>query len=139
MSIALEILLSYIDGCRHGFDKLAYSLNKNYAFFPLTVVAMASLSLERKASIGMFFLRYSQFAALTQDLLCRGIAIIELGHLNVKFNRIKVLLMEKLGSTRSTDKFCTAALFPNKLAQHYSKTLAGSVLWFNLVDKEGNF
>lgn len=139
MSKELEILLSNVAACGQRIDKLAYSLNKNRALFPLSVETVDRLSDEQEESIDALILRYSQTVAMIQDQIFRGIAYAEQEDLSDKSNRDRVLLMEKLGAIRSADDFGTATVLRNKFAHHYPEAVADRIARLNLVVDEAEF
>ncbi|MFA7239742.1 MAG: hypothetical protein WC091_06495 [Sulfuricellaceae bacterium] len=138
MNKELEILLSNVDACGQRIEKLAYSLNKNRALFPLSVET-AGLSSEQEESIDAMILRYSQSVAMIQDQIFRGIAYAEQEDLSDKSNRDRVLLMEKLGAIRSANEFGTAAVLRNKFAHHYPEAVSDRIARLNLVVEEAEF
>lgn len=139
MSKELEILLNNIAACGQRIDKLAYSLNKNRALFPLNVETLGHLSDEQEESIDALILRYSQTVAMIQDQIFRGIAYAEQEDLSDKSNRDRVLLMEKLGAIRSADEFGTATVLRNKFAHHYPEAVVERIARLNLVVEEADF
>lgn len=138
MNKELEILLSNVDACGQRIEKLAYSLNKNRALFPLSIET-AGLSNEQEESIDAMILRYSQSVAMIQDQIFRGIAYAEQEDLSDKSNRDRVLLMEKLGAIRSANEFGTAAVLRNKFAHHYPEAVTDRIARLNLVVEEAEF
>lgn len=114
MSNELDILRANIAACGQRIQKLAYSLHKNRATFPLTLARVESLTDDQEESIDALSLRYSQCVAMIQDQIFRGIAYVEREDLSDKSNRDKTRLMEKLGAIQSADDFGTAAVLRNK-------------------------
>jgi hypothetical protein len=139
MSKELTILLSNYAACAQRIAKLAYSLNKNLALFPLTVESAKYLTDEQEESIDALILRYSQSVAMMQDHLFRGIAYVEQEDVSDKSNRDKTLLMEKLGAIRSADEFGTAAILRNKFSHHYPEEAGVRIERLNLVIQEAEF
>lgn len=139
MSKELTILLRNYAACAQRIAKLAYSLNKNLALFPLTVESAKHLTDEQEESIDALILRYSQSVAMMQDHLFRGIAYVEQEDVSDKSNRDKTLLMEKLGAIRSADEFGTAALLRNKFSHHYPEEADVRIERLNLVIQEAEF
>jgi hypothetical protein len=139
MSKELTILLSNYAACAQRIAKLAYSLNKNLALFPLTVESAKHLTGEQEESIDALILRYSQSVAMMQDHLFRGIAYVEQEDVSDKSNRDKTLLMEKLGAIQSADEFGTAAILRNKFSHHYPEEADVRIERLNLVIQEAEF
>ncbi|SJM89275.1 hypothetical protein [Crenothrix polyspora] len=139
MSKELTILLRNYAACAQRIAKLAYSLNKNLALFPLTVESAKHLTDEQEESIDALILRYSQSVAMMQDHLFRGIAYVEQEDVSDKSNRDKTLLMEKLGAIRSADEFGTAAILRNKFSHHYPEEADVRIERLNLVIQEAEF
>lgn len=139
MRSELEMLLKNVEACGQRIEKLAYSLNKNRALFPLTVDGLARLSGEQEESIDALILRYSQSVAMIQDQIFRGIAYAEQEDVSDKSNRDTALLMEKLGAIRSANELGTAAVLRNKFAHHYPESVARRIERLNLVVQEAEF
>jgi hypothetical protein len=60
MTKDMEMLLNNISACGKRIDKLAYSVGKNKAFFPLTPESLESLGDAQEESLDALILRYSQ-------------------------------------------------------------------------------
>lgn len=67
MSNELNILRANIAACGQRIQKLAYSLNKNRATFPITLARVEALTDDQEESIDALILRYSQCVAMIQD------------------------------------------------------------------------
>ncbi len=139
MSSETQMLRASIDACRQRIDKLAYSLAKNRALFPLTGERVASLSDDQEESIDALILRYSQCVSMIQDQVFRGIAYVEQEDLSDKSNRDKALLMEKLGAITSANAFGSAAMLRNKFAHHYPEEAEARIERLNLVVDEADW
>lgn len=72
MSSELDILRASLAACGQRIKKLAYSLDKNRAIFPLTLARIKALTDDQEESIDALILRYSQCVAMIQDQLFRG-------------------------------------------------------------------
>jgi hypothetical protein len=134
----VEILRTNIDACRQRIEKLAYSLDKNRALFPLTHELVSSLTNEQEESIDALILRYSQCVSMIQDQVFRGIAYAEQEELSDKSNRDKALLMEKLGAIKSAEAFGSAAVLRNKFAHHYPEELDARIERLSLIVEEAD-
>lgn len=139
MSNELNILLANIAACGQRIQKLAYSLNKNRAMFPITLARVEALTDDQEESIDALILRYSQCVAMIQDQIFRGIAYVEREDLSDKSNRDKTRLMEKLGAIQSADDFGTAAILRNKLSHHYPEEASLRIERLNLVVAEAEY
>jgi hypothetical protein len=139
VSNELGILLANIAACRQRIQKLAYSLHKNQALFPLTQAGLAALTDDQEESIDALILRYSQCVAMIQDQIFRGIAYVEQEDLGDKSNRDKTRLMEKLGAIESADDFGTAAILRNKFSHHYPEEADRRIEKLNLVVAEAEY
>jgi len=136
MKREVEMLRANIDACRQRIEKLAYSLAKNRALFPLTRYAVSCLTDEQEESVDALILRYSQCVSMIQDQVFRGIAYAEQEDLSDKSNRDKALLMEKLGAIKSADAFGSAAVLRNKFAHHYPEEVDARIGRLNLIVEE---
>ena len=136
MKREVEMLRANIDACRQRIEKLAYSLAKNRALFPLTRDAVSCLTDEQEESVDALILRYSQCVSMIQDQVFRGIAYAEQEDLSDKSNRDKALLMEKLGAIKSADAFGSAAVLRNKFAHHYPEEVDARIGRLNLIVEE---
>lgn len=139
MSSELDILLANIAACGQRIQKLAYSLNKNRAMFPITLARVEALTDDQEESIDALILRYSQCVAMIQDQIFRGIAYVEREDLSDKSNRDKTRLMEKLGAIQSADDFGTAAILRNKFSHHYPEEASLRIERLNLVVTEAEY
>lgn len=139
MSNELDILRANIAACGQRIQKLAYSLRKNRAAFPLTLARVAALTDDQEESIDALILRYSQCVAMIQDQIFRGIAYVEREDLSDKSNRDKTRLMEKLGAIQSADDFGTAAVLRNKFSHHYPEEASLRIERLNLVVAEAEY
>lgn len=139
MSNELNILLANVAACGQRIQKLAYSLNKNRALFPITVEPVEALTDDQEESIDALILRYSQCVAMIQDQIFRGIAYVEREDLSDKSNRDKTRLMEKLGAIQSADDFGTAAILRNKFSHHYPEEASLRIERLNLVVAEAEY
>lgn len=139
MSNELNILLANIAACGQRIQKLAYSLNKNRAMFPITLARVEALTDDQEESIDALILRYSQCVAMIQDQIFRGIAYVEREDLSDKSNRDKTRLMEKLGAIQSADDFGTAAILRNKFSHHYPEEASLRIERLNLVVAEAEY
>ena len=139
MSSELDILRASLAACGKRIQKLAYSLNKNRAMFPLTLASVEALADDQEESIDALILRYSQCVAMIQDQLFRGIAYVEREDLSDKSNRDKTRLMEKLGAIQSADDFSTAAVLRNKFSHHYPEEASLRIERLNLVMTEAEY
>ncbi len=139
MSGELDILRASLAACGQRIHKLTYSLNKNRALFPLTLVRVEVLTDDQEESIDALILRYSQCVAMIQDQLFRGIAYVEREDLSDKSNRDKTRLMEKLGAIQSADDFSTAAVLRNKFSHHYPEEASLRIERLNLVMTEAEY
>ena len=139
MSNELNILLANVAVCGQRIQKLAYSLNKNRALFPITVERVEALTDDQEESIDALILRYSQCVAMIQDQIFRGIAYVEREDLSDKSNRDKTRLMEKLGAIQSADDFGTAAILRNKFSHHYPEEASLRIERLNLVVAEAEY
>lgn len=139
MNKELNILRSNVEACKQCIAKLAYSVNKNRALFPLGISTIKTLTDDQEESIDALILRYAQSVSMIQDHLFRGIAYAEQEDLSDKSNRDKALLMEKLGAIRSADEFGTAAMLSNKFSHHYPEDAAQRIDKLNLIVQEADF
>lgn len=139
MSNELNILLANVAACGQRIQKLAYSLNKNRALFPITVERVEALTDDQEESIDALIQRYSQCVAMIQDQIFRGIAYVEREDLSDKSNRDKTRLMEKLGAIQSADDFGTAAILRNKFSHHYPEEASLRIERLNLVVAEAEY
>jgi hypothetical protein len=139
VSNELNILLANLAACGQRIQKLAYSLNKNRAMFPITLVRVEALTDDQEESIDALILRYSQCVAMIQDQIFRGIAYVEREDLSDKSNRDKTRLMEKLGAIQSADDFGTAAVLRNKFSHHYPEEASLRIERLNLVVAEAEY
>jgi hypothetical protein len=139
VSNELNILLANIAACGQRIQKLAYSLNKNRAMFPITLARVEALTDDQEESIDALILRYSQCVAMIQDQIFRGIAYVEREDLSDKSNRDKTRLMEKLGAIQSADDFGTAAILRNKFSHHYPEEASLRIERLNLVVAEAEY
>jgi hypothetical protein len=138
VSNEIDILHANIDACRQRIEKLAYSLDKNRAIFPLRPDAVLHLTDEQEESIDALILRYSQCVSMIQDQIFRGIAYAEQEDLTDKSNRDKALLMEKLGAIKSAEAFGSAAVLRNKFAHHYPDEVEARIERLNLIVEEAD-
>ena len=134
-----DILVINHRSCHQRISKLQYSITKTAALFPLTTQAVLALTEQDEESIDALILRYSQCVSMIQDLLFRGIALLEQENLADKSNRDKALLMEKLGAIQSATDFGTAAMLRNKLSHHYPEETQAQVERMNLIVQEAAF
>ena len=139
MSSELDILRASLAACGQRIQKLAYSLNKNRAIFPLTLARVKTLTDDQEESIDAFILRYSQCVTMIQEQLFRGIAFLEQEDISDKSNRDKTLLMEKLGAIKSAEAFGTAAMLRNKFSHNYPEDSALRIERLNLIVEEAKF
>jgi len=139
VSNELNILFANIAACGQRIQKLAYSLNKNRAMFPITLARVEALTDDQEESIDALILRYSQCVAMIQDQIFRGIAYVEQEDLSDKSNRDKTRLMEKLGAIQSADDFGTAAILRNKFSHHYPEEASLRIERLNLVVAEAEY
>ena len=139
MSSELDILRANLAACGQRIQKLAWSLNKNRALFPLTPAGVAALTDDQEESIDALILRYAQCVAMIQEQLFRGIAYVEREDMSDKSNRDKARLMEKLGAIQSADDFGTAAVLRNKFSHHYPEEASLRIERLNLVMAEAEY
>jgi len=138
MNREVEMLRANVEACRQRIAKLAYSLDKIRALFPLTRDSVACLTDEQEESVDALILRYSQCVSMIQDQVFRGIAYAEQEDLSDKSNRDKALLMEKLGAIKSAEAFGTAAVLRNKFAHHYPEEIDARIERLNLIVEEAD-
>ncbi len=139
MNYEQTLLRSSLEACRQRIEKLAYSIQRNAALFPLDPHGLALLTDEQEESVDALILRYSQCVSMMQEQLFRGIAYLEQEDISDKSNRDKTLLMEKLGAIKSAEDFGTAALLRNKFSHHYPEQTTDRLERLNLVMDEARF
>lgn len=139
MSGEIDLLRANVAVCDQRIRKLAYSVAKNRAVFPMTRERIGQLSDEQEESIDAMILRDSQCVSMIQDQIFRSIAYAEREDIGDKSNRDRALLMEKLGAIKSADAFGTAAVLRNKFAHHYPEEAEARIERLNLVVEEAQF
>jgi len=130
---ARQLFIENFKGAHSVGLRFKLSIERLSPLFSLSNRDLDELKVEQEESLDAFLHRFNSLFSMIQDHLFRGIALLEEEDISGKSNRDRTLLMEKLGTIDSANRFAGLAELRNRLSHHYPNERKKQVERLNLA------